>query len=47
MSVYATVIESDGTQHWFQHGKLHRDNDKPAVIEADGRQEYWINDEKI
>ena len=25
-------INSDGTQEWYQHGQLHRDNDLPAII---------------
>ena len=27
----------------FQNGQRHRDNDLPAVIEADGTQEWWRN----
>lgn len=33
------VTDSDGTQKWYQDGKLHRD-DGPAVIYPDGTQ-YW------
>lgn len=27
--------------------KLHRDNNLPAVIYFDGREEYWVNGERI
>ena len=25
-------INTDGTKEWFQHGKLHRDGDKPDLV---------------
>ena len=34
------VIQSDGSQEWWQHGARHR-VDGPAVTLADGRQ-YWL-----
>lgn len=27
----------------YKYGKIHRDNDKPAVIWADSTQEWWSN----
>ena len=33
---------SDGTQKWYQSGKLHR-TDGPAIIRPDGSQEWWLN----
>ena len=30
-------------QYWFQNGKLHRDNDLPAVVYANGDQIWYQN----
>jgi hypothetical protein len=35
------AVVSDKCQYWYQHGKLHRDNDLPAIIGTGGRQ-YWF-----
>ena len=35
-----TLLAPDGTQYWYQYGKLHRNNDKPAIIDANGTK-YW------
>jgi hypothetical protein len=40
------VIKPDGTQYWYQNGKIHRDNG-PAIIRADGSLEYWNKGVKI
>ncbi len=40
------VILSNGTQKWFQNGKVHRDNDLPAIIWSDGTQEWYQNGKK-
>ncbi len=40
---YYGVIHCDGRKEWFKDGKLHRENDKPAVIRANGQQEWWID----
>jgi len=37
------AISFDGTKRWFKNGKLHRDNDKPAVIWSDG-EKNWHKD---
>jgi len=29
---------------WFVTGKRHRDNDRPAYIDASGKQEWYVND---
>ena len=34
------IIRADGTQFWWQNGKIHRE-DGPAVIYPDGTQEWW------
>ena len=34
------IIYDDGTEHWYEFGKLHRDNDEPAVIEHNGKM-WW------
>ena len=31
----------NGVNLYFKNGKLHNDNNKPAVIHADGDEEYW------
>ena len=35
-------INSTGTQYWYRNGKFHR-TDGPAIIWADGVQEWWEN----
>lgn len=37
------LLYNDGTQMWFQHGRLHRENDLPAIIYCDGTKEWWFN----
>ena len=34
-------LYNDGEQQWYVHGKLHRDNDQPAIIYANGRREWY------
>ena len=38
------IVESNGDQYWCQHGKVHRDHDKPAVILSTGTQEWYQHD---
>ena len=38
-----THITQDGTREWRINGKLHRDGDQPAQIEADGTKSWWID----
>ena len=40
------ILAYQGAQYWFKNGKLHRDNDLPAVIYADGTQ-YWYQNGKF
>ena len=35
--------DSDGTLRWIQNDKLHRDDDKPAIINSDGGLEWRKN----
>ena len=35
------VIYYNGTQAWYQLGKLHRDNGLPAEIHPDGKMTWW------
>ena len=37
------VLAYKGNQYWYQNGKLHRDNDMPAVICVNGSQEWYQN----
>jgi hypothetical protein len=32
-----------GSQFWYQHGRRHRSHDLPAVVWANGRQEWWVD----
>jgi hypothetical protein len=41
------VIRTDGSQEWYRDGKLHRDDDGPAVINTDGTMEWWVNGTQI
>jgi hypothetical protein len=34
--IYSDVFNKVGSQHWFQNGKVHRDNDMPAIIYTNG-----------
>jgi hypothetical protein len=34
------VVFANGDQAWYQHGKLHNDNDQPAIIRANGDR-FW------
>ena len=36
-------VDADGSKVWRLNGKLHRDNDLPAVEYADGSKEWWLN----
>jgi hypothetical protein len=40
------MIFVDGTQMWYRNGELHRE-DGPAVIYADGHQEWWVSGKQI
>ncbi len=40
----APIVDKDGTQRWFNNaGELHRENDMPAVIWADGSKSWFKN----
>ena len=36
-------INYPNVQKWYQNGKLHRDNDQPAIIRSDGSKEWYQN----
>lgn len=38
------VLDPDGTESWWQHGELHRD-DGPAVIDPDGTESWYQHGE--
>jgi len=38
------IINSDGTEKWYQNDQLHRDNDSPAIIYGSGSQSWYQND---
>jgi len=43
----APIISLTGTHRWYnKDGKLHRDNDLPAVIWEDGSKFWWVSGEK-
>jgi len=35
------IINFEGTQRWYQNGKLHRDNDLPAMITTNGTKLWY------
>lgn len=35
------VVDKDGNQRWYKDGKLHREDDQPAVILSDGTQAWY------
>ena len=37
------IIDENGTKRWYKDDKLHRDNDLPAVIYADGTQKWYVD----
>ena len=44
MTEYKVEVLGDGTEYWYNsEGKLHREGDKPAIIESDGYKSYCIN----
>jgi hypothetical protein len=42
---HPAIIRESGAKEWCRHGKTHRDNDQPAVIE--NGTEYWYQYGKI
>jgi antitoxin component YwqK of YwqJK toxin-antitoxin module len=41
--IFTSEVDDEGNQHWFKNGKLHRDNDLPAIIWASGNLEWYKN----
>jgi hypothetical protein len=35
------TTRSNGTKHWYRHGKKHREGDKPALETLHGYLEWW------
>ena len=42
---YKKVTRNNGTEEWLLNGKLHRENDQPAVINPNSYKEWWVNGE--
>ena len=40
---WEVLIYASGSRCWHKNGKLHRDDDLPAVIHSDGTKEWWFN----
>jgi hypothetical protein len=38
------IVTSRGDKAWHKDGKLHRDNDKPAIIYGDGSMSWYKDD---
>ena len=36
-------IDDDGDLYWYKKGKMHRDNDKPAVMYSSGYKAWFQN----
>jgi hypothetical protein len=34
---------SNSKLKWYRYGKLHRCDDRPAIVRSDGNQEWWVN----
>lgn len=41
------LIYKSGTKIWCKNDQYHRDNGLPAVIWSDGREEYWVDGERV
>ena len=39
---YRIVRDDKGVSYYNSFGQRHRDDDLPAVIDADGSQEWWV-----
>ena len=46
LKLLETYENINGNQFWYKNGKIHRDNDLPAVIYASGTQEWFKNGKK-
>ena len=43
-----SLIEyANGDKYWYKNGKLHRENDKPAIELFSSGKSWWINDNFI
>ena len=40
---YVCTLHNSGNLRWYQHGKYHREGDKPAVIYSNGIQMWYKN----
>jgi starvation-inducible outer membrane lipoprotein len=38
-------VWDEGLKRWYKNGKIHRDNDQPAVIDVDGYKAWHKNGE--
>jgi hypothetical protein len=47
MEKYKFKIDEYGYKKWYCGGKLHRENDKSAVIWGNGTEDYWENGESV
>ena len=41
---FPALITQKGTQIWYKHGLVHRENDLPAMIRLDGEKSWYKND---
>ena len=41
-----TEIDSYGNQVWKKNGRIHRDDDKPAVVSKSGDQCWWVDGQR-
>ena len=46
MDKYTTRVDEFGDKYWYKNGKLHRDNDLPAVEQSNGNK-YWHKNGKL
>ena len=44
--IITPIVDTDGSHFWFKYGKLHRDDDLPAIVYVTGDQ-VWYQDGKL
>ena len=38
------MIQNDGTNWWYKNGHLHREGDKPAIVNVAANYRSWYKD---
>lgn len=40
---YPIVLDGNGTDRWYAHGRLHREDGPAIVVLKDGTREWWLD----